>query len=269
MKFSRDNWEHVKIRGVVEVINGTTPKGFESFGVSGEYPFFKVSDMNLPGNEIYMENHTIGLNTEEVDKYKIKLCPKDTIIFPKRGASIYTNKKRILVNSAGFDLNTMGFVPKECLNPYYLFVWFQTIDLGDISDGSYIPQINNKNIDILEIPLPPFEEQQCIAELFQSIDVVIKEVEKQETKLKLLQKALITSLTSKEPTFGNLLNYNNYKVLTYGNIVDCIEQHDKEKINVSRFIGLEHIEPENLNITTWADIEKGTTFTKRFSKGDI
>ena len=76
-------------------------------------------------------------------------------------------------------------------------------------------------------------------------------------------------LLNKEPEFGNLLNKKNSTATNFGGVADCIEQHDKQKKDVSRFIGLENIEPENLKISSWRNIADGTTFTKRFSKGDI
>ena len=52
-----------------------------------EFPFFKVGDMNLPGNERCM---TVTVNTISADtlkKLKAKVFPKGTIIFPARALS--------------------------------------------------------------------------------------------------------------------------------------------------------------------------------------
>lgn len=38
---------------------------------------------------------------------------------------------------------------------------------------------------------------------------------------------------------------------------------------IERYVGLEHIQPENLNITTWGLVEEGTTFTKVFYPGQV
>jgi type I restriction enzyme S subunit len=38
---------------------------------------------------------------------------------------------------------------------------------------------------------------------------------------------------------------------------------------LTRFIGLENIEPENFSLQGFGSIENGTTFTKRFAKGDV
>ena len=105
MKLRKDTWEKVKLISVVDVANGATPKGIESANGNGFYPFLRVSDMNLEGNEVYIKNQAISLTQQDVDKFKVKLYPKNTIIFPKRGASIHTNKKRILQADSGIDFD--------------------------------------------------------------------------------------------------------------------------------------------------------------------
>jgi len=154
MKLKREKWEAAELNKVVHVVNGSTPKEIDTANNSGEFPFLRVSDMNLEGNEIYINHWNISLSQADIDKFKVKLYPKNTIIFPKRGASIHTNKKRILQTDSGIDLNTMGFIAGDKIDFYFLYSWFQTIDLKTISDGSYIPQINSKNIEGIQIPLP-------------------------------------------------------------------------------------------------------------------
>lgn len=124
-------------------------------------------------------------------------------------------------------------------------------------------------VETFQIPLPSIEEQTQIAELFQSIETAIEQAEQQEKNLLKLKKTLSNGITSTEPEFGNLLNKKNCTPTNFGGVADCIEQHDKQKKDVSRFIGLENIESENLKIYTWGNVENGTTFTKRFSKGDV
>ncbi|HVU56475.1 MAG TPA: restriction endonuclease subunit S, partial [Puia sp.] len=38
---------------------------------------------------------------------------------------------------------------------------------------------------------------------------------------------------------------------------------------IERYIGLEHIEPGNLHISTWGNVSDGTMFTKRFTTGQV
>jgi restriction endonuclease S subunit len=53
----------------------------------------------------------------------------------------------------------------------------------------------------------------------------------------------------------------------------CINQTKKAKDlvaeNIERYVGLEHIEPENLLINSWGLVKDGTTFTKLFYPGQV
>jgi type I restriction enzyme S subunit len=81
--------------------------------------------------------------------------------------AIATNKKRRLRSEACFDLNTMGLIPVDSSGEW-LWWWFQGIDLGRLSDGSNVPQINNPDIAPLVVPLPPLAEQAYIVECLQT-----------------------------------------------------------------------------------------------------
>lgn len=95
----------------------------------GTLPYIKVGDMNLPENENY-----INISTNYVDKEtNIKrIFPIGTIIFPKRGGAILTNKKRLTNVEICCDLNIMGVTPGNMLNKYYLFQYFKILDLSTI-----------------------------------------------------------------------------------------------------------------------------------------
>ena len=89
--------------------------------------------------------------------------PEGTVIFPKRGGAILTNKKRILGRPSCFDLNTMGVINSiASISNEYLWHWVQFLDLAKIYDGSNVPQINNKNVDPLPFPICSIEEQREI-----------------------------------------------------------------------------------------------------------
>ncbi len=152
----------------IKIVSGNTPKGINNIKVAGEIPFFKISDMNTFGNEIYMKKANIMLAGKNINEMKIKIYPKGTVIFPKRGGAILTNKKRILFQDSSFDLNTMGVIPNDKIISKYLYYWFLKLNLGTIYDGSSVPQINNKNIVHLKIPIPEIEIQNKIIQEIES-----------------------------------------------------------------------------------------------------
>ena len=67
------------------------------------------------------------------------------------------------------------------------------------------------------------------------------------------------------------IDKTGWKKVEFGDICRNlnITVRDPLQQGLVRFIGLDHIEPNNLHITHWGDVSEGTTFTKRFKKGDV
>ena len=106
---------------VAEITSGYVfPKEHQGDTYSG-IPFYKVSDMNNLGNEMFMKNSNNYLSNAAFKKLRVKTAPKGTIIFPKIGAAIATNKKRILTQCSVFDNNVAGLIPKDGILSGYLF----------------------------------------------------------------------------------------------------------------------------------------------------
>ena len=98
---------------------GTPQKGIEEVHNTAGIPYYKVGDMNKSGNECYMHDSDILLSPSDLGRLGLKLQPKGTVIFPKRGGAIRTNKKRILSRPSAYDLNIMGLIPKKVLTRSY------------------------------------------------------------------------------------------------------------------------------------------------------
>ena len=154
---------------------------------SGEIFYIKVSGMNLPENDKYIKTSLSFVSRKVAGK---TIIPANSIIFPKRGGAIGTNKKRITEQEICIDLNTMAVTPSNELNIQYLYQYFQNLDMGKLYNGSTVPQINNKDIGPLKIKVPPLELQQQFATFVQQIDkskfAVQKALEKAETLYKSL-----------------------------------------------------------------------------------
>ena len=121
----------------------------------------KVSDMNLPENQKYIVTTSHWLEDTKYD-----LLPVNSIIFPKRGAAIATNKKRFTKIPCLIDNNCNGIsvVEENKLNPRYLFEFLQQFDLSSISNSAGIALINNPDIKGVKIPLPPLAIQNKIVD---------------------------------------------------------------------------------------------------------
>ena len=165
-----ESWKWVRVLNCGVFISGYTPKESD-LSKEGIIPYFKVSDMNRSENKKYMRSTDLFLhNTPE----KKRTYSKGTIVYPKNGGALLTNKKRILVTDSVVDLNTGGFYPLSCLDLEYVYLYFLGIDFKKCYKGSALPTINQEILQKYLFPLPPLAEQKRIVakveELMQIID---------------------------------------------------------------------------------------------------
>jgi type I restriction enzyme S subunit len=155
----------VPLLEVAEIANGQTPKGLAEQLVStplpGTVPFYKVGDMNASDGR-WMSGARTYVTTRVADDFRLHVRPVGTVLIPKRGGAIATNKKRMLAVPATYDLNTMGLVATDRLDSTFLWHWLQGVDLGKLADGSSVPQINAAQIRTLSLPVPSRHEQASI-----------------------------------------------------------------------------------------------------------
>lgn len=157
------DWPMVPISKVAAVESGFGfPLDYQG-KADEEIPFLKVSDMNLPGNEkaIISWNHSVSRKT--LCELKGEAYPKGTVIFPKIGAAIATNKKRVLTRDSTYDNNVMGIIsdPKRLL-PGFLHTYLLAFDLSRWASESQPPSMRKTTVEAHEIPLPPLATQQKI-----------------------------------------------------------------------------------------------------------
>lgn len=193
-----EHWQVVRLGEVAEVRGGVAfPPKYQGC-LSGKYPFYKVSDMNSLDNLIVMKRANNWLDDHTARAIKAKPFPPGTIVFPKVGGALYTNKKRILGLEAFLDNNLMGVIvlSDEILKPISLYYLLETIDLRDLSNPGPLPSINVTRVKSVPIPLPPLSEQQEIARILQAVDRRIQAEEAYARALGELFRALLGELMS-------------------------------------------------------------------------
>jgi len=252
-------------------------------------PFSDVVECVEKHDKTPLQNGLINfVGLENIDSETLKIIGSGTIengtTFSKtfKGGDVLFGKRRAYLRKvaiADFDGICSGDILvfraiENRLSPNLLLYYVSSDTFisyaVSTSAGSLSPRTKWRDLAMYEIPLPPQDEQQRIVELFQSVEQSIVQAERQEKNLKLLQKSLSNGLASNPPVFGNLLSKENCKPCSFSDIVECIEVHDKTPLEngLIRFVGLEHIESENFALQGYGNVEDGTTFTKRFAKGD-
>ena len=195
-----ESWEIVSLGSVALARGGTSFPPTLQGKDHGDLPFYKVSDMNLPGNEVEMHSSVNWIDRADADQLRSKPFPRETIIFPKVGGALHTNKKRLLSVESLVDNNIMGVTvldSERCL-PKYLFGWFQTVNLSSIANAGPLPSINGNQLYELKLPIPRPDEQREIVAILDAIDRKIALHRQKRAVLEELFKALLHKLMTGE-----------------------------------------------------------------------
>ena len=167
-----------------------------------DIPFYKVSDMNIVGNEKEMvsQNNTISENIRKLIGSSI--IAKGSTIFPKIGGAIATNKKRLISRDCCVDNNVMGVIPyKEKIDSDFLFYFFLSHDLSDFANEAHLPSIKKTVVENckIAIPLERGEQQRIVAmldEAFAAIATTEANAEKNLNNVRVLFDSYLNAVFS-------------------------------------------------------------------------
>lgn len=164
-----DGVEYRPLGEIADVTSGYVfPVKYQGNEKSAEdnIPFYKVSDMNLPGNEMFMTSSNNYVSAESAKEMRASLAQSESIIFPKIGAAIATNKKRILTEKSIVDNNVMVVTARSVINSKFLYYVLSGFDLMSWSMGAgAVPSIKKSVVVKHEVPVPPMEIQEAIVEI--------------------------------------------------------------------------------------------------------
>ena len=199
------SWEWVYVGNVFDLKSGYSFAKEDELN-AGKYMYLKVGEMNAKGNETVITSTSIFL--DESPRVINALIPANSIIFPKRGGAIATNKKRLVIQPICVDTNIMAIVCPENIELAYAYHWILSLDLATLNTGTSVPQINNKDINPLLFPLPPLAEQRRIVAKIDELMARCDELEKLRGNLNQKQitvhnAALNRLLTAKDPSDFN------------------------------------------------------------------
>ncbi|MEH6446018.1 MAG: restriction endonuclease subunit S [Oceanospirillaceae bacterium] len=122
----------------------------------------KVSDMNLEGNNKYIYSTNNSVDLEMAQSKKLKIHQKGTVIFPKIGGAIATNKRRIIVKPTVIDNNCLGITPYSIFDSEYLYLHLKSIDFVEFQAGTSVPALSQAVLELITLGVPPLEEQHRI-----------------------------------------------------------------------------------------------------------
>jgi len=191
-----DDWAETTLGEVCAFAGGYAFSDRFQGANSGEVPFFKVSDMNTLGNELILTSANNWVSETVLKEMRAKAWPPGTVVFPKVGAALLTEKRRALGCRAAFDNNVMGVIAGDQVLPEFLLAFMQSVRLGSLAQIGAVPSVNQSHVASVPLVLPPLPEQLRIVDLVGAVDGEIETSEKLAAEARTLRTALLTDLLS-------------------------------------------------------------------------
>ena len=233
-------WEKCTLGDVGKARSGIGFPDSEQGGKMG-MPFYKVSDMNILGNETEMINANNYVTEVQIIRNgwsPIEAVP--AIFFAKVGAAVMLNRKRLCRTPFLLDNNTMAYSLDESKwDADFAKALFANVDLTALVQVGALPSYNTSDVEGIEISLTSLLEQKQIGRYFKELDNQIYLSQQKLNQLKTLKKACLEKMFPKEgetvpeirfkgfegpwektklKDLMDLGNGRDYKHLQYGNI---------------------------------------------------
>ena len=169
-----DPWEQRKLGDIGKARSGVGFPDAEQGGVTG-IPFFKVSDMNLDGNENEMTVANNYVTAEQIAVHRWSpITELPAIFFAKVGAAVMLNRKRLCRFPFLLDNNTMAYsLGSTKWDADFAKALFGTVDLTSLVQVGALPSYNAGDVESMEIYLPSLLEQEQIGGFFKQLDTLI------------------------------------------------------------------------------------------------
>ena len=162
-QYKNQKWPRVEINEISEVSAGNSAPQDRKLFKNGKFPFFRTSDVGIVHISDNLTNSKDKLN--EFGIRGLRLFQRNTILFPKSGASTFLNH-RVLMGVDGYVSSHLATIipnDKKVL-PLFLFYLLLRIDARTLTNNQNYPSLRTSDIAKIKIPLPPLEVQKEIVD---------------------------------------------------------------------------------------------------------
>lgn len=248
-----DDWSVVAAGSIGKFRGGNGfPVAFQGI-TDGEYPFFKVSDMNNVGNDIFMETANNYISESTRKRVGANAFPKGTIVFAKVGAAIFLERKRILARASCIDNNMAGYALTDAgASLRYVYYFLLSQRLGNLVSTTALPALTRSALDDIKIPLPPtLHEQDAIAEALSNADALIDSLESLVNKKRAIKQGAMQELLTGHRRFPGFKDeWSEKEIWEVADVDSDSLGAGTDQSYVFRYISLEDVERGVLKNTT-------------------
>ena len=190
-----DPWEQRKLGDIGKARSGVGFPDTDQGGVTG-VPFFKVSDMNLDGNENEMIVANNYVTAEQIADHRWSpITELPAIFFAKVGAAVMLNRKRLCRFPFLLDNNTMAYsLSPTKWDADFAKALFGTVDLTSLVQVGALPSYNAGDVESMGIYLPSLFEQEQIGAFFKLLDNLITLHQRELEKLQNIKKSMLEKM---------------------------------------------------------------------------
>lgn len=170
-----DPWEQRKLGELGFAQSGIGFPDAEQGGTEGT-PFFKVSDMNTPGNEYELVASNNYVTAEQIARMGWRpISQVPAILFAKVGAAVMLNRKRLVNEPFLLDNNTMAFsMDSSLLDTQFGRSLFERLDLTSLIQVGALPSFNSSDVESIFVSLPSaMNEQRQIGQYLCDLNTLI------------------------------------------------------------------------------------------------
>ncbi|WP_312916485.1 restriction endonuclease subunit S [Stutzerimonas kunmingensis] len=160
-----------ELGSVCDVTTGqSAPQSGDAFSATG-IPFIRAGSLEplLAGKA---ERSLELIDDLSAKKHKLKLFPKDTILFAKSGMSAKLARVYRIKSPCYVVSHLAAILPSEVVDPGYLHRWFEANPPSNLIANDAYPSIKISEISKVKIPLPPLPEQKRIAAILDKADAI-------------------------------------------------------------------------------------------------
>ena len=195
IRFKNDNgedfgeWDEKSIDEITEVVGGGTPSTSNQEYWDGEIVWLTPSEINRK----YISKSKRTISIEGVNNSSAKILPKGTVLFTSRAT---IGEVAIAQNEVTTNQGFQSFIVKTDILNEFLYYWliFNKNLFLERASGSTFLEVSKNSIKLITISLPPFLEQQKIAEFLTAIDERIEHTTAQLTHTKQWKKGLLQQM---------------------------------------------------------------------------
>lgn len=190
------NWVDVRA-GDIGGFKGGSGFALRYQGASfGPIPFFKVSDMNNDGNELFMRRANNYVAEDQRKAMGAVLMHRDAIVFAKVGAAVFLERKRILTAPSCIDNNMAAYsVDRSRVDVRFMHYFLSKFPMSSLVATGALPSLNGGQLRSIPISLPEdLAEQRTIAGVLSDADTGLEALASRLDKARAIKDGMMQQL---------------------------------------------------------------------------